>query len=105
MGNEAPVLLALSVLPATREDPASHKVADVALHADAAASSPHAGFATKLTNTFRCLDVTETGKISRQDLKLLLSQLDKRISSANVDQLLTAFTDQQEDGDVDYAQF
>lgn len=94
------VLLALSVLPATREDPASQKVADVAPHVNAAGSSPHADLAVKLTNALCSLDAAKTGRISRQDVKLLLSQL----GSANIDKLLTAFTG-REDGEVDYAQF
>jgi hypothetical protein len=98
------VLLALSVLPAAREDTANQKAADVTHLTDGAGSSPPADLAVKLTNVFCCLDAEKTGKVSRQDLKLLLSLLDKSFSSASMDQLLTAATE-HEDGEVDYAQF
>lgn len=68
------------------------------------ASVPVDNLTSKLTSILRCLDTSGTGKVSRHDLKELLSMLDKKLNDSSMDKFLSTAMEHEED-EVDYVQF
>lgn len=110
------VLLALSVLPSKSVEEAKpnttpgldkkvlEEKGSTKSEAPGLASAPLDNLTSKLTSIFQCLDTSSTGKVSRRELKELLSMLDKKLSDSSMDAFLSTAMEHEED-EVDYVQF